>query len=64
MPLTDKGRRILRKMVSEYGARRGKSVFYASQNAGTISGVEGASPSPEAIPGMPKRWTVKRAKRA
>ena len=39
MPLTPKGKKILRNMESEYGAKRGKSVFYASANKGTIKGV-------------------------
>jgi len=28
-------------MMSEYGAKKGKSVFYASANKGTIKGVHG-----------------------
>ena len=43
MPLTDKGTKIMASMTKEYGAKKGKSVFYASRNKGTISGVEGAS---------------------
>lgn len=27
-------------MKSQYGAKKGESVFYASRNKGTISGVE------------------------
>lgn len=38
MPLTKKGTKILKKMKSEYGAKKGKKVFYASQNKGTIKG--------------------------
>jgi hypothetical protein len=38
MPLTPKGKKILAAMKSEYGAKRGKQVFYASQNKGTIKG--------------------------
>lgn len=38
MPLTKKGKKIMAAMVSEYGAKRGKEVFYASQNKGTIKG--------------------------
>lgn len=40
MPLTEKGEKILHNMESEYGTERGKSVFYASKNAGKISGVD------------------------
>lgn len=40
MPLTSKGSDILAKMKSEYGDEKGEQVFYASKNAGTISGVD------------------------
>jgi hypothetical protein len=40
MPLTEKGEEILKNMRSEYGEKKGESVFYASKNAGTISGVD------------------------
>jgi hypothetical protein len=40
MPLTSKGNKILSNMKSEYGDKKGKSVFYASRNKGTISGVD------------------------
>ena len=39
MPLTPKGREILANMTKQYGAKKGKSVFYASANAGKIKGV-------------------------
>jgi hypothetical protein len=38
MPLTAKGKKILKNMKSEYGEDKGKEVFYASQNKGNISG--------------------------
>ena len=38
MPLTKKGEKILANMKKEYGARKGKEVFYKSQNKGTIKG--------------------------
>ena len=38
MPLTHKGSKIQRAMVKQYGAKKGKQVFYASQNKGTIKG--------------------------
>lgn len=38
MPLTKKGRKIMRSMAKQYGKKKGKKVFYASQNKGTISG--------------------------
>ena len=40
MPLTKKGSEILSNMQKEYGDKKGESVFYASRNKGTISGVE------------------------
>lgn len=38
MPLTKKGRKIKSAMQEHYGAEKGEQVFYASQNAGKISG--------------------------
>ena len=38
MPLTEKGQTILTAMVKQYGSKKGKQVFYASQNKGTITG--------------------------
>ena len=41
MPLTAKGQTILSHMMKEYHSKRkGKAVFYASVNKGTIKGVE------------------------
>ena len=40
MPLTAKGNEIMNAMQKEYGAKHGESVFYASKNAGKISGVD------------------------
>lgn len=45
VPLTPKGRKILRNLQREYGPARGKAVFYASINKGLIKGAEGA-PAP------------------
>lgn len=39
MPLTPKGKKIKAAMEKEYGKERGKRVFYASENKGTIKGV-------------------------
>lgn len=39
MPLTKKDKTVLQAMVDEYGAEKGKSVFYASANKGTVKGV-------------------------
>jgi hypothetical protein len=38
MPLTEKGKKIRRKMREQYGEEKGDRVFYASQNKGTIKG--------------------------
>lgn len=40
MPLTAKGQEILKNFVSEYGEKKGEAYFYASRNAGKISGVD------------------------
>lgn len=40
MPLTPKGEKIEHAMEKEYGEKKGKQVFYASKNKGTIKGVE------------------------
>jgi len=39
MPITKKGTEIMHAMKKEYGPKKGKSVFYASANKGTIKGV-------------------------
>lgn len=40
MPLTSKGKKIMRAMRKQYGSEKGKEVFYASKNKGKISGVD------------------------
>ena len=40
MPLTKKGKKISSAMKAEYGAKKGKQIFYASKNKGIISGVD------------------------
>ena len=40
MPLNTKGRKVLKDMQKQYGAKRGRSVFYASYNKGTIKNVK------------------------
>jgi hypothetical protein len=40
MPLTAKGEKILAGMKKQYGEKKGKQVFYASKNAGKITGVD------------------------
>jgi len=43
MPLTKKGKKIMKAMKSEYGKKEGEKVFYASKNKGKIKGVEKAA---------------------
>ena len=40
MPLTDKGRKIKRKMKKTYGKEKAERVFYASKNKGKIKGID------------------------
>ena len=40
MPLSKKGSKIKKAMIQQYGKKKGKRVFYASANKGTIKGVE------------------------
>ena len=40
MPLSAKGKKIKKAMLKQYGKKKGKKVFYASANKGTITGVE------------------------
>lgn len=39
-PLTEKGKEILASMKKEYGDEEGEKIFYASKNAGKITGVD------------------------
>ncbi len=39
MPMTEKGKKIKKAMMKEYGKEKGETVFYASENKGTIEGV-------------------------
>jgi len=43
MPLTNKGKKIMKSMKGQYGKKEGEKVFYASRNKGTIKGVERAN---------------------
>ncbi|MDO8685722.1 MAG: hypothetical protein Q7J78_03520 [Clostridiales bacterium] len=43
MPLTEKGKKVMSSMKKQYGKKKGKSVFYASENKGVITGVHGSS---------------------
>ena len=39
MPMNTKGKKIMKKMMSQYGGKKGKRVYYASEMKGTIKGV-------------------------
>ena len=40
MPLTPKGKKILTAMEKEYGAKKGKQVFHATEAKGKIKGIK------------------------
>jgi hypothetical protein len=40
MPLTKKGKKVMKAMEKTYGKKKGEQVFYASKNKGKIKGVE------------------------
>jgi|TARA_Y100000813_G_scaffold126464_1_gene90883 hypothetical protein len=40
MPLTQKGKKIMKSMKKQYGKKKGETVFYASKNKGVIKGVD------------------------
>ena len=40
MPLTKKGKKIMKSMKKSYGKKRGEQVFYATKNKGKIKGVD------------------------
>lgn len=39
MPLTKKGKKIIRSMKRQYGEKKGEDVFYGAAEKGTITGV-------------------------
>lgn len=41
MPQTAKGKKIMAAMQKEYGAKSGKSIYYASIVKGKVKGAEG-----------------------
>ena len=40
MPLTAKGKKIMKSMKKQYGKKKAEEVFYASKNKGVIKGVD------------------------
>ena len=39
MPLTEKGKKILKQMREQYGKKKGTEIFYSSINKGKLKGV-------------------------
>jgi hypothetical protein len=40
MPLTDKGKELLKKLIRQYGLKKGKSIFYAMERSGKLKSVK------------------------
>jgi len=40
MPLTPKGKKIMKSMKKQYGKKKGEQVFYGSKNKGKIKRVD------------------------
>jgi hypothetical protein len=40
MPLTKKGKKIMKSMKKSYGKKRGEQIFYATKNKVKIKGVD------------------------
>jgi len=40
MPLNTKGKELLKKLIRQYGFKKGKSVFYAMENSGKLNSVK------------------------
>jgi len=40
MPLSDKGKKILKDLIKQYGDKKGKAVFYAMENSGKLKNVK------------------------
>lgn len=55
MPLSLTGQKIMRAMMKQYGAQKGKRVFYAMENEGKLTS--------KAFAGSKKRRKTRRAKR-
>lgn len=64
MPETKKGKKIKRSMRKTYGKKKGDEVFYASANAGTITGVHKKKTAAKKRPAKVAKRPTKRAKRS
>jgi len=36
MPLNEKGKELLKKLIRQYGLKKGKSIFYAMERSGKL----------------------------
>lgn len=64
MPLTSKGEEILANMRKQYGSdKKAKQVFYASKNAGKITGVEGLEEARRTREGLIRNFARRLARR-
>jgi hypothetical protein len=61
MPLTKKGNDIMKSMQRTYGGKKGEQVFYASRNAGKITGVEKKAQGGSGKGGNPGQWSARKA---
>ena len=40
MPLNEKEKELLKKLIRQYGLKKGKSIFYAMENSRKLKGVK------------------------
>ena len=40
MPLNEKGKELLKKLIRQYGLKKGKSIFYAMERSGKLKSVK------------------------
>ena len=65
MPLTPKGKKIMRSMKKTYGKKKAEQVFYASKNKGKIKNVDkkGESNGWNIWSSIKRTWHVKKGKK-
>ena len=57
-PLTKKGEEVMRAMKRSYGDMQGERIFYASENAGKITGVHVKSGKKRKKKGQLGKWGI------
>ena len=68
MPLTAKGKKVMKSMTEQYGAKKAKQVFYAMIQEGKLKGVEGKSAKKKPakkdkpVKKQPKSTTIRKKK--